>query len=217
MYEQHVCKRCPKTHNLLWIIHQKSQWHSSSKQRVAVWYTIFNNLEQMHHRTANYPTILTIKNQSKSQNKTHSIYSVLPESYNLHDHLEENHPCAHALPLETFLKQYSPNQLPNKVTPNKEQIHSHSNKLPLLPGERKHGKILYKTFLCICTHVENSMHIFSMNRAMLLYFLQFKNTTMLLKSAVSTANTNDSDNESVKSKSSNKESGDLKIVLMWGM
>ncbi len=60
-------------------------------------------------------------NQSSTL-KTRSAYTELPANYNLREHLIEDHPYAHALPLKDFLKQFSPDQLTDKVTSTKEYL-----------------------------------------------------------------------------------------------
>ena len=85
-------------------------------------------------------------NQS-STCKTGSAYTELPANYNLCEHLIEDHPYDHALPLKAFSKQFSPDQLTDKVTSTKEHLKSTSNKLPqLLPEQEKIHSTMVSSF-----------------------------------------------------------------------
>ena len=82
-----------------------------------------------------------------STRKTRSAYTELPASYNLCEHLIEDHPYAHALPLKVFLKLFAPHQLTDKVTSTKEHLKSTSNKLPqLLPEQEKIHSTMVSSF-----------------------------------------------------------------------
>ncbi len=49
-----------------------------------------------------------------STHKTCSAYTELPASYNLCEHMIEDHPYAHALPMKAFIKKFLPDQLADK-------------------------------------------------------------------------------------------------------
>ncbi len=80
--------------------------------------------------------------------KTCSAYAELPANYNLCEHLIKDHQYSHALTLKAFLKQFSPDQLTDKVTWKKEHQNSTSNKLPQILPEQ--GRI-HQTMVSSCT------------------------------------------------------------------
>ncbi len=97
-----------------------------------------SSTQKMHHCIKIYPicSLQTRINES-SRCQTCSTKFKLPANYNICKNLIGDHMYAHDLSLNAFLKQYSLDQLTDKVTSNKEQLYSASNKLPPLLPEQK--------------------------------------------------------------------------------
>ncbi len=81
-------------------------------------------------------------------------------------------------------------------------------------GPQYHGEFLYKIFLCIWTETKiNCMYLFKNEQPCLHTCCSSRTPPHSSNAAASTAETTNSDNESVKLHASNEKSGEFKILF----